>query len=263
MSQDFSIVSTRKHAIRRLLPASRASPHAHMAASCIGADQGCWLRSDRRHCSAARHAQARPFDTYCMQQKEPTYICRFNMFTARYTDAHLVEFLRVTTVDSGHRPSTALDKAAQDRGTSIYLVDRVIPMLPRMLCEELCSLTAGVDHLTFSIGWHLDGVSHCRDPAVLWLSYARCLSSAVSLAGAGIVLDRCALQPLGFRTVSGCDTEHIAQDGNVLYSWASPSVIRSCAKLRYSDAQKVLEDDALPQPSDVSIHGDHAWQSVR
>jgi len=49
----------------------------------------------------------------------------------------------------------------------------------------------------------------------------------------------------------------------VLYSWASPSVIRSCAKLRYSDAQKVLEDDALPQPSDVSIHGDHAWESVR
>ena len=49
----------------------------------------------------------------------------------------------------------------------------------------------------------------------------------------------------------------------MLFSWASPSVIRSCAKLRYSDAQKMLEDDALTQPADVSIHGDHAWESVR
>ena len=44
------------------------------------------------------------------------------------------------------------------RGTSIYLVDGVIPMLPRLLCEQLCSLTPGADHLTFSIVWHLAAV---------------------------------------------------------------------------------------------------------
>jgi hypothetical protein len=77
------------------------------------------------------------------------------------------------------RPGTALDAAALARGTSIYLVDGVIPMLPRLLCEQLCSLTPGVDHLTFSIVWHLAAVrtsalSHAtqsgHDSAVVVLS---------------------------------------------------------------------------------------------
>ena len=54
-----------------------------------------------------------------------------------------------------HRPGTALDAVALDRATSIYLVDGVVPMLPRLLCEELCSLTPGAPHLTFSIIWRL------------------------------------------------------------------------------------------------------------
>lgn len=57
------------------------------------------------------------------------------------------------------RPGTALDAVALDRATSIYLVDGVIPMLPRLLCEELCSLTPGAPHLTFSIIWRLAPVS--------------------------------------------------------------------------------------------------------
>lgn len=40
---------------------------------------------------------------------------------------------------------TALDHEAYDRGTSTYLCDRVIPMLPSLLCEELCSLNPGVE----------------------------------------------------------------------------------------------------------------------
>lgn len=53
------------------------------------------------------------------------------------------------------RPGTALDEEAQQRSTSVYLVDRVIPMLPRLLCEELCSLNPGVDRLCFSIVWDM------------------------------------------------------------------------------------------------------------
>uniref|UniRef100_A0A8C9NKI5 DIS3-like exonuclease 2 n=1 Tax=Serinus canaria TaxID=9135 RepID=A0A8C9NKI5_SERCA len=50
---------------------------------------------------------------------------------------------------------TALDKVASERATSVYLVQKVIPMLPRLLCEELCSLNPMQDRLTFSVIWKL------------------------------------------------------------------------------------------------------------
>lgn len=48
-----------------------------------------------------------------------------------------------------------IDKCAVDRATSVYLVQKVIPMLPRLLCEELCSLNPLLDRLTFSVIWRI------------------------------------------------------------------------------------------------------------
>lgn len=49
------------------------------------------------------------------------------------------------------RPGTALDQEAYERATSVYLPDRVVPMLPERISNELCSLRPGEDKLAFSI----------------------------------------------------------------------------------------------------------------
>jgi len=48
------------------------------------------------------------------------------------------------------RPGSEVDKEAQARGTSVYLVDRTVPMLPEKLCNKLCSLRPHEEKLTFS-----------------------------------------------------------------------------------------------------------------
>lgn len=50
----------------------------------------------------------------------------------------------------------AIDLEAQERGTSIYLVDRVIPMLPEILSNDLCSLRPNEDRLAFSAIFTMD-----------------------------------------------------------------------------------------------------------
>ena len=48
------------------------------------------------------------------------------------------------------RPGSVVDKEAEARGTSVYLVDRTVPMLPEKLCNKLCSLRPHEEKLTFS-----------------------------------------------------------------------------------------------------------------
>ena len=80
-----------------------------------------------------------------------------------------------------------MDKEAQQRATSTYLVQRVMPMLPRLLCEDLCSLNPGVERLTFSVEWEM------------------------------------------------------TPDGVVKSEWFGRGIIKSCAKLDYGVAQRVIE----------------------
>lgn len=92
------------------------------------------------------------------------------------------------------KPNTALDRDARKRATSVYLVQRAVPMLPPLLSEELCSLVPDVERLTFSAFFKMD------------------------------------------------------EEGNVLERNYAKTIIKSCAKLAYDDAQHAIEGQALGKP---------------
>ncbi len=49
------------------------------------------------------------------------------------------------------QPGTAIDTWARQRATSCYLTNKVVPMLPRLLSNNLCSLNYGEDRLAYSV----------------------------------------------------------------------------------------------------------------
>ena len=75
-------------------------------------------------------------------------------------------------------PNTALDAEARLRGTTTYLVHTIFPMLPRLLCESLCSLNPGVERLSFSVEWIMT-----KDGVVKQVSFTRgVIKSAAKLS---------------------------------------------------------------------------------
>jgi ribonuclease R len=75
-------------------------------------------------------------------------------------NGHYEVGVHIADVSHYIQPDSALDKEALDRATSVYLVDRVIPMLPERLSNGLCSLRPKEDKLCFAAIFELDEEAH-------------------------------------------------------------------------------------------------------
>ena len=97
-----------------------------------------------------------------------------------------------------------MDSEAASRGTTVYLVDKRIDMLPALLGTNLCSLRPHVERLAFSVIW----VGLCRDP------YARRLTAS----------------------------QQLTEDADIINVKFTKSVIASKAAFEYEEAQMRKDD---------------------
>lgn len=65
------------------------------------------------------------------------------------------------------RPESLIDREAASRATSVYLVDRTIPMLPERLCNEICSLRPEEEKLCFSVVFNLDEEANVKQSRIV------------------------------------------------------------------------------------------------
>ena len=107
------------------------------------------------------------------------------------------------------KPNTALDRDARKRATSVYLVQRAVPMLPPALSEQLCSLIPGQERLTFSIVFTMT-----KDARVVKKWFGKTIIRSV------------------------CVIIYYSAGINI-------SIVRSAARLSYQDAQNVIEGKVL------------------
>ena len=80
-----------------------------------------------------------------------------------------------------------MDKEALERATSVYLADRVIPMLPKELSNGICSLNAGVERLAMSCMMTFDASGNVLDHTIT--ESVICVDERMSYTGVKAILE--------------------------------------------------------------------------
>ena len=110
-------------------------------------------------------------------------------------------------------PGSAMDAEARHRATTVYLVDRSVPMLPRTLSEGVCSLAPGVDRLAFSVTWRMTADGRKVDGDTPWFGRT-IIRSCVQLdyGTAQALIDGEAVLQAKYRPTGGHTVQQLADD---------------------------------------------------
>lgn len=83
------------------------------------------------------------------------------------SNGHYQVGVHIADVSHYVKEGDIIDKEAQKRATSVYLVDRTIPMLPERLCNFICSLRPNEEKLAYSVIFEMDDMAHIYQSRVV------------------------------------------------------------------------------------------------
>ena len=155
-------------------------------------------------------------------------------------------WIAIADVSTYVRPGTALDRTALSRGNSIYLPDRAIPMLPRALSSNLCSLLPGVIRLCLCVIVDLDANGIITESRVV----EGFMRSAAKLTYPGVA------RALGFTELPEPSPEAEAMKADLAVMWDLARILRTHRMRRGAldfdlPEAKVILDPATGAPIDV------------
>lgn len=144
--------------------------------------------------------------------------------------------LGVHIADVSHfvKPDSAVDIEAARRATTVYLVDRTVPMLPRKLCEVACSLNENVERLAFSCIWRMNSDGTIENKRNGGKKAEKGGRKATKEGKGG----RRSKKNKGSGGAGSVDDREDDYDVDV---WYGRTVIKSCARLDYATAQNIID----------------------
>jgi DIS3-like exonuclease 2 len=131
-------------------------PHSKEAIACLPQVGDDWQPS------AEQLANRRDFRKECVVTIDPPTARDLDdaLHIKRLENGNVEMGVHIADVTAFLSANCALDIEAQQRATTFYLNERAIPMLPRLLSDNLCSLHPNVDRLTFSVVWEMTTEGH-------------------------------------------------------------------------------------------------------